>query len=234
MTSDELSLFNISLNQPAETSVVLAESVDDTVFNLPSLEEDLARALESRHDIRKSRLELEEQNLSFKQNKLNTLPSLFADLFASAGRSFDTHQLWDYNYGISAGISFDLGFFYIDKKRERENFALANKNAHLSFEETLRSMRDDIVSLRNNLILKMQSLEISSLRLQAATEKFEATQIKYQNGLMSATDLTFARQEMVSAQINNLTLITDLAIEKLRYQYAVGQNIFSYSLEDLK
>lgn len=231
---DALSSFNISLNQPAETKITLAEDIDDSLFELPSLEEDLARALENRHDIRRSRLELEEQDLSFKQNKLNTLPSLSVDLFGSTGRSFDRHEVWDYNYGISAGVSFDFGFFYIDKKRERENYFLTNQNAHLNYEETLRHMRDDIVSVRNNLILKMQSLEISALRLEAATQKFEATQTKYQNGLMSATDLTFARQEMVSAQINHLTLITDLAIAKLRYQYAIGQNIFEYSLEDLK
>ena len=79
----------------------------------------------------------------------------------------------------------------------------------------------------------MKSLEISELRLQAATQKFEATQTKYKNGLMSATDLTVAQQSMVSAQIDHARLLTDLEITKLRYQYAVGQNIFEYSLEDL-
>jgi len=38
---------------------------------------------------------------------------------------------------------------------------------------------------------------------------------------------------MVSAQIENARLLTDLEITKLRYQYAIGQNIFEYTLEDL-
>ncbi len=231
--ANALTAFNIALNQPTETEITLDETLDKTALALPSLDQDLTQALAHRHDVRERRLQLRQQDIAFKQGKLNTLPSLFVDLFGSTGRGFNGHELWNYNYGMAAGISFDLGFLYIDKYRTRQNLARTHENAQLDFEQFLRSMRDDVVQTRNALALKMQSMEISDLRLQAATQKFEATQTKYKNGLMSATDLTVAQQAMVSAQIEHARLLTDLEITKLRYQYAIGQNIFDYSSEDL-
>ena len=231
--ANALTAFNIALNQPTETEITLDETLDKTVTTLPPLDTDLTNALAHRHDVRERRLRLKQQDIAFKQGKLNTLPSLFVDLFGSTGRGFNRHELWDYNYGVAAGITFDLGFLYVDKYRTRQNLARTHENAQLGFEQFLRSMRDDVVQTRNALSLKMQSMEISDLRLQAATQKFEATQTKYKNGLMSATDLTVAQQAMVSAQIENARLLTDLEITKLRYQYAIGQNIFEYTLEDL-
>lgn len=231
--ANALTAFNIALNQPTETEITLDETLDKTLVPLPSLDTDLTQALAQRHDVRERRLQLKQSDIAFKQGKLNTLPSLFVDLFGSTGRGLNGHELWNYNYGVAAGITFDLGFFYLDKYRTRQNLSRTHDNAYLSFEQFLRSMRDNVVQTRNALALKMQSMEISDLRLQAATQKFEATQTKYKNGLMSATDLTVAQQAMVSAQIEHARLLTDLEIMKLRYQYAIGQNIFDYSLEDL-
>lgn len=231
--ANALTAFNIALNQPTETEITLDETLDKTVIPMPSLDTDLTNALAHRHDVREHRLQLKQDDIAFKQGKLNTLPSLFVDLFGSTGRGLNGHELWNYNYGVAAGVRFDLGFFYVDKYRTRQNLARTHENAQLDFEQFLRSMRDDVVQTRNALALKMQSMEISDLRLQAATQKFEATQTKYKNGLMSATDLTVAQQAMVSAQIEHARLLTDLEITKLRYQYAVGQNIFEYTLEDL-
>ena len=231
--ANALTAFNIALNQPTETEITLDGTLDKEVTPLPSLDTDLTNALAYRHDVREHRLQLKQEDIAFKQGKLNTLPSLFVDLFGSTGRGLNGHELWNYNYGISAGIMFDLGFLYIDKYRTRQNLARTHENAELEFEQFLRSIRDDVVQSRNALSLKMQSMEISDLRLQAAIQKFEATQTKYKNGLMSATDLTVAQQAMVSAQIEHARLLTDLEITRLRYQYAVGQNIFEYTLEDL-
>lgn len=228
-----LTSFNISINQPGDTPITLDETLDTSIIHLPSLDTDLTNALAHRHDIRLERLNLEQQNISVRVGKLNTLPSVYVDLFASTGRSLNRHEWWGYNYGVSAGISFDLGFLYIDKWRTRQNLERTKENAYLSFEQFLRSLRDDVVQRRNALLLKQQSLEISKLRLEAANQKFEATQTKYKNGLMSATDLTVARQEMISAQIEHARLITELTDTKMRYQYAIGQNIFDYTLEDL-
>ncbi|MBQ3667357.1 MAG: TolC family protein, partial [Elusimicrobiaceae bacterium] len=201
--ANALTAFNIALNQPTETEVTLDETLDKTVTPLPSLDTDLTNALAHRHDVRERRLQLKQDDIVFKQGKLNTLPSLFVDLFGSTGRGLNGHELWNYNYGVAAGVTFDLGFFYVDKYRTRQNLARTHENAQLNFEQFLRSMRDDVVQTRNALALKMQSMEISDLRLQAATQKFEATQTKYKNGLMSATDLTVAQQAMVSAQIEH-------------------------------
>ena len=230
--ANALTSFNISLNQPVDTEITLDNKIDQTLIKLPTLDKDLAQALERRHDARKRRLQLEQQKITLKTGKLNTLPSVYAGLSASTGRGFDSHEQWDYSYGISAGISFDLGFFYINKKRQRENLKRNYENALLSHEQFLRSLRDNVVQSRNALELKMQSIKISELRVQSATQKFEATQNKYKNGLMSATDLTLALQEMTSAQVNHATLMTELAVAKLKYRYAIGENIFVYSPEE--
>ena len=231
--ANALTAFNIALNQPTETEITLDETLDKTVTSLPPLDTDLTNALAHRHDVRERRLQLRQQDIAFKRDKLDTLPSVFVDLFGTTGRGLSGHEQWNYNYGVSAGVTFDLGFFYLDKYRTRQNLIRTHENARLEFEQFLRSLRDDVVQTRNALSLKMQSMEISQLRLQAATQKFEATQTKYKNGVMSATDLTVAQQAMVSAQIEHARLLTDLEITKLRYQYAVGQNIFEYTLEDL-
>lgn len=232
--ANALTSFNISLNQPVETEIRLDEKIDQALITLPKLDKDLAQALERRHDARKRRLQLEQQEITLRRGKKSLLPSLYAGLNASTGRSFDTHDQWGYSYGISAGISFDLGFFYKDKARQRQTLERNYENALLSHEQFLRTLRDNVVQSRNSLELKMQSMKISELRVRSATQKFEATQNKYKNGLMSATDLTIALQEMTSAQVNHATLVTELAVMKLKYRYAIGENIFEYSMEDFK
>ena len=231
--ANKLKNFNIAINRPIEAHAVLDEHISEDIAPLPSLEEDLTRALAHRYDARTRRLTLRQSDLSYTQSQLNTLPSVFVNLFASTGRGLNHHELWDYNYGISAGVSFYLGFFYIDKYRSRQTNRLENENAHLDYEQFLRSLRDAVVEARNALLLKMQSLDISKLRLQAAEEKFSATQLKYKNGLMSATDLTVSRQEMISAQVDYATLLSELTITRLRYKYALGEKIYDYQPEDL-
>ncbi|MBO4556384.1 MAG: TolC family protein [Elusimicrobiales bacterium] len=232
--ANALTAFNIALNQPIDTEISLDEKISQDIIKLPMLDKDLAKALEHRHDARKRRLQLEQQKINLKLGKLNTLPSLHAGLSASTGRGFNHHEQWGYNYGISAGISFDLGFFYINKMRQRHNLERNYENSLLNNEQFLRTLRDNVVQSRNTLELKMQSIKISELRVKSATQKFEATQNKYKNGLMSATDLTLALQEMTSAQVNHATLMTELAIAKLKYKYALGENIYTYLPEDLQ
>ena len=231
--ANKLKNFNIALNRPIEAHAVLDEHISEDFAPLPSLEEDLTHALAHRYDARTRQLALRQSDLAYTQSQLNTLPSIFVNLFASTGRDLGYHKLWDYNYGISAGISFDLGFFYLDKYRTRQSNLLTNENAHLEYEQFLRTLRDAVVEARNSLLLKMKSLDISKLRLQAAEEKFAATQLKYKNGLMSATDLTVSRQEMISAQVNYATLLSELTITRLRYKYALGEKIYDYQPEDL-
>lgn len=225
--------FNLALNRPVESKTALDETISEELPALPSLDADLTAALAHRYDARTRRLRLKQSDVTKTINNLNTLPSVYADLFAATGRGLNSHELWEYNYGVSAGISFDIGFFYLDKYRNRQNIRLANENAHLEYEQFLRSLRDAVVEARNALALKMRSLEISKLRLQAAEQKFEATQLKYKNGLMSATDLTVARQEMISAQVSYATLLCDLTITRLRYRYALGEQIYDYKPEKI-
>ncbi|MGN1057745.1 MAG: TolC family protein, partial [Candidatus Avelusimicrobium sp.] len=225
--------FNIALNRPVQSPAELDDHISEEMPKMLTLDADLTSALAHRYDARTRRLRLRQSDVSQTLENLNTLPLVFVDLFASTGRGFNSHELWEYNYGISAGISFDIGFFYLDKYRTRQNIRLSNDNAHLEYEQFLRSLRDSVVEARNALLLKMRSLEISKLRLQAAEQKFEATQLKYKNGLMSATDLTVARQEMISAQVSYATLVCELTISRLRYRYALGEQIYDYKPENI-
>lgn len=231
--ANALKNFNISLNRPLETPVQLEENTSLHLPELPSLDADLTQALAHRYDARIRRLSLKQADLSKTIDSLNTLPNAYVNLFANTARGFNHHELWDYNYGISAGLSFDIGFFYLNKYRERKNIQITNQNDHLEYEQFLRSLRDAVVEARNALLLKMRSMEISDLRLKAATQKFEATQQKYKNGLMSATDLTVARQEMISAQVGFATLQSELLLTRLKYRYALGEKIYDYTPEDL-
>lgn len=231
--ANALKNFNIAINRPVEAPAALDGHISQDLPQLPPLDQDLTAALANRYDARIQRLRLKQQDVSKTIGSLDALPSVFVDLFANTGRSFSSHELWDYNYGISAGISFDIGFLYFNKYREYQNTRLTNQNAHLEYEQFLRSLRDNVVETRNTLLLKMRSLEISRLRLQTATQKFDATQLKYKNGLMGATDLTVARQELISAQVDYATLLSELTLSRLRYQYALGETLYDYQPEGL-
>ena len=231
--ANALKNFNIAINRPVEAPAALDGHISQDLPQLPPLDQDLTAALANRYDARIQRLRLKQQDVSKTIGSLDALPSVFVDLFANTGRSFSFHELWDYNYGISAGISFDIGFLYFNKYREYQNTRLTNQNAHLEYEQFLRSLRDNVVETRNTLLLKMRSLEISRLRLQTATQKFDATQLKYKNGLMGATDLTVARQELISAQVDYATLLSELTLSRLRYQYALGETLYDYQPEGL-
>ena len=230
--ANALKNFNIAINRPVEAPAVLDDEISQDVSALPTLDQDLTTALANRYDARVQRLTLKQQDITKTLGNLDALPSVFVDLFANTGRSFSYHELWDYNYGISAGISFDIGFLYFNKYRNRQNTQIANQNAHLEYEQFLRTLRDNVVESRNTLLLKMRSLDISRLRLQTATQKFDATQLKYKNGLMGATDLTVARQELISAQVNYATLLSEVTLSRLRYRYALGEKLYDYQPEE--
>lgn len=232
--ANALKNFNIALNRPVEAPAELDEQTEQDLSPLPPLNEDLTNALAHRYDARVQRLTLKQSDIAQTLGKLDSLPSVFVDLFANTGRGFTSHELWNYNYGISAGISFDIGFLYLNKYRERQNVKLTNQNAHLEYEQFLRTLRDNVVEARNTLLLKIRSLEVSRLRLQTATQKFDATQLKYKNGMMSATDLTVARQELISAQVDYATLLSELTLSRLRYRYALGEQLYAYQPEELK
>lgn len=231
--ANALKNFNIALNRPVDSPVQLDEKITLELSALPPLEQDLTQALANRYDARIERLALKQSDITRTLGNLETLPAVFVNLFAATGRGFDSHQLWDYNYGISAGISFDIGFLYFNKYRNRQNARLENESAHLEYEQFLRSLNNDVVQTRNALLLKMHSLEISKLRLESASQKFDATQLKYKNGLMSATDLTVARQELISAQVDYATLLSDLTLARLRYKHALGEPLYDYRPEEL-
>ena len=197
--ANALKNFNIAINRPIEAPARLDENIPQDLPALPPLDQDLTTAIAHRYDARTRRLSLKQSDITQTLGNLNTLPSVFVDLFANTGRGFSTHEKWDY----------------------------------LEYEQFLRSLRDDVVETRNTLSLKMRSLEISKLRLQAATEKFDATQLKYKNGLMGATDLTVARQELISAQVDYATLLSELTLSRLRYQYALGEQLYDYKPEGL-
>ena len=52
--------------------------------------------------------------------------------------------------------------------------------------------------------------------------------------MMSATDLTVARQELISAQVDYATLLAELTLSRLRYRYALGEQLYAYQPEELK
>jgi len=219
-----LAHFNLAVDRPLQAPVKLDDALHDIDSQLPSLEEDIAFAFENRYDARLQKFALEKADITLLLNRLNTLPSVYVNVFASTSRGLTSHELWGYNYGVSAGIRFDLGFLYLDKYRSRQSAKMSWKNTQLSFEEFSRNVRENVLEQRNALAVKLKSFEISLLRVQAAEQRFENTQIKYNNGVtgVTATDLTQARQEMVSAQINHAQLTTEILTAQLRYRYALG------------
>lgn len=225
--------FNLSLSRAQNAPVKLQQ--EETSFLTPaSLEQSLQEALENRHDVRLQRLTLQQEDIALLQAKLAVLPTFYAGAFADTSRRLNHHELWGYNYGLNAGIRFDLGFFYLDKYRTRQNAVLDHTNAYWRFEQFLRTIRKHVTQSQNALQLQLKSVEISRLRMQAAEQKFESMQKKYQNGLCSATDLTVNRQEMVSAQVSHATLLTDVILTQLNYQYELGRSIYSPSEDLLK
>ncbi len=219
-----------NFNSPIGRAIDAPVKTDDD-FNLntgllPPLAQDIALAMENNYEAQINKFTLQKENAQKKISRLNKLPSVFLDLFANTGRRFDEHENWRYDYGATAGIRFDLGFFYIDKARDIQNTSTEYENAKLAYEQTARSVRDNLVSARYDLENKMQTLELQKIRLDIARQSYDAVQKKYANGLADATALTLRRQELLTAQVSYARVLCDITLSRFKYKNALGEDLF--------
>jgi len=229
--ADKLKDFNIAINRPPEEEVIVDEKVNAEIPDLPPLEEDYAYAVKHSYSIRQDRITLKTDDINTRKSLNTNYLSASVDMNAGTGRSFDYSDSWDWTYGISASIGFDLGFFGIDKKREKENILYAAQNDKLTYEQNLRDLRSSVIASRNSLIYKKESIDVYKLKYQISQEKFDKLQEKYKSGAASATDLSVARDDLIEAQINYEEQLCNITIAEMSYKNTLGKPIYEYKVK---
>ena len=178
----------------------------------------IQRAEETRADLRLARSALRISELEISKQKGAYLPTVTAD----AGYVWQKTTFPSDRYGYAAlrmavpiWTSGEIGA-RITLARERQ------RQARLAYEETLRTVREDVRRALLNLETAETSLQLSREQLQAAEAEYEQVSDLYRN--QEATSLDIQSSEATLADARRAVVVSDLArlLAELEVYFAAG------------
>jgi outer membrane protein len=178
----------------------------------------IQRAEETRADLRLARSALRISELEISKQKGAYLPTVTAD----AGYVWQKTTFPSDRYGYAAlrmsvpiWTSGEIGA-RITVARER------TRQARLAYEETLRTVREDVRRALLNLGTAETSLQLSREQLEAAEAEYEQVSDLYRN--QEATSLDIQSSEATLADAKRAVVVSDLArlLAELEVYFAVG------------
>ncbi len=178
----------------------------------------IQRAEETRADLQLARSQLRIAELEISRQKGAYLPTVTAD----AGYTWQKTTFPSDRYGYAAlrmtvpiWTSGEIGA-RITLARERE------RQARLAYEETLRTVREEVRRALLNLETAETSLQLSREQLQAVEAEYEQVSDLYRN--QEATSLDIQSSEATLADARRAVVVSDLArlLAELEVYFAAG------------
>ncbi len=220
--NEQLALF---LNLPVEDGIILDTLVgysDVTGLELPD-EEEIARCVDKRDDVRALALEIDILNTVRKAQRSDYLPNIFGfynHKFSNDDPQYDDDELishWNVGVALDWKI-FDWGATYreLQKTDDRlEQLKLAHK-----------SLRDKIeVEIRDkyrNLVEKVESVEIAEKGIANARRALEIAELQYSEGLITDVELRNTHLLFSAARLQLVQAYTAREITLAEYTFARG------------
>lgn len=222
-------MLKYALGMDMDQPIVLS---DTNVVTTMADAEGLLSAPEEYHDrteynMLQTQLRLYKYDL--KRHKLSGLPSI--GTFISAGYNYSSNNFEDLNYlhdkyqfNSYWGLSVRMPLFDGGQRFNRVRQAKLNVTKTRNSIDNLKLAIDFQVdqsrtSYKNSLL----ALESQKRNLELATSVFDLSQKKYKAGVGSNSEVTFAQNQMLTAQNNYFSAMLDVVNSKSDLQKALGQ-----------
>ncbi len=214
-----------------------AEAALDTDLALgttvpPLLSDGLRAAMLQRPEMRKSRVEVLQAELSHRLARISAGPTLSLD--------FDASHAWSGSYGRSSldfgagsavyGLSLRLalpGSFNLYSQLQDVRASSADlRRAHESAESLRRSVRQEVYEAHIGLTRALRSYEISQRKEEISRQNLDIGREEYSQGSADVIRLSQAQSDFVNAQAERLTALHDAKINTVRWKRAIGEPIW--------
>lgn len=222
--------FNMSLYRSPRGEVQLDDVSSTAAVAGPSLEADLAYALENRVEIKLAGADLDKSRLDLRKSRLNILPNLSAD--ASYNRqglgSWGRPSAGTVNpvYSLALSLSLPLGpeTFSDVKNYTASSIGLARQERALYALKL--GIERELASQALALETALKTYEVSRMKADIARQSLEIVKTKYAEGRAGFIDLSDSQSADLGAQSDLANALYDLLLARANYDKAVGRRLW--------
>lgn len=202
-------LLEITDSRPFDIAGLQTTSDDVTMQAIPNVQEVYQAALNSRPEIKSSRLNVDAAELDIDIAKAGYYPSIslsagIGDSHYSGSRESAGEQMRQ-NLSASAGVTLSIPLF--DNKRNKTNVKKAKldkMDSELQLLDQQKQLYSTIEEYWLNAYSNQQQYVAALAQLKSAQSSYELLDEQFKNGLKNIVELMNGRDELMSAQQNKL------------------------------
>lgn len=232
-------LLKFQMNYPFEQELLLTGSLESEALQQVEVPDVTEWEYSNRPDYQVLQANYELQKLNIRNKYAEALPSISA--FANLGYStqspdfggiFKTEANFSGNdqigpdkwYGYSTlGLRLSWNLFTgLQRSYQIQQEKLSLSKIDNGFKSLEKSIELDIQKSRDNLKDALDALDVQSENVALATNIFEITQVKYQEGVGSSLEVIEADTDLKEAQTNYYNALYDAIIAQLELKKALG------------
>ena len=212
------------INMPQNEELILTDTLSDE--ELRSNIWDSSYNYNDRKDIQLYTTNVKLQEYNVKQYKLSRIPTLSATAaYSKAAYASDLSSVWDVWYpasyiGLNINVPIFGGFYKTTKIHEAE-YSLRQANNNLA--QLKSSVDNDVTQARISMKSALATIDNQKQNIQLAQSVYDATKLKYEQGLGNNQETYDAQTQLEVAQNNYYSALYDAIIAKINYLQATGK-----------
>jgi outer membrane protein TolC len=214
-----------SIGLPQQDSIILKEELTTASIKENILDESFK--YEDRAEVRTLNLTKELQKLDVRRNKLGYLPTVaIASSYSVTGQGpkfftdGDTRWLKSSYIGLNVSIPIFDGF---QRKYRVVQSQLNVEKVENTIENVKQAIDFEQVATKESLRNALLNLDAQERNMQLAERVYNATKLKFEQGLGSSFEVLQADADFQTAQSNYFNALYNATVAKISYQYSLGK-----------
>ncbi|TLX74906.1 TolC family protein [Labilibacter sediminis] len=202
-----------------DTQIQITEGVKENIA-LPDLSNGISTAMAERQELKILDGQIELSNYQKKLVNADFLPQLGAQV---GYQHYKVGDLLDQgNFAVGASLSIPI--FHWNEKKHKKTVAKSRvERARLNYSDTQDMLQLEVQQVMIKLQEGYEYVLLSQKNKQEAQESLEETEVSFEVGLNTTTDLLNAQAAWQNALAQEISALTEFEILKTRYQKAIGQ-----------
>lgn len=167
------------------------------------------------------------QKLDVKRNKLGALPTVALSGNYSVngiGKKFftDASTFWFKSAYIGLNVNVPI-FDGFQRKYKVQQSQLTLEKLNNNLDNVKQAIDFEQVATKENLTTALANLDLEQKNLNLALRVYNATKIKFQQGIGSSFEVLQANTDYQTAQANYFNALYNATVAKISYQYSLGK-----------
>lgn len=219
---------NLILFVGIDDKILIKPNVSNINHQVSSQNENfyLQKAFENNPQMKMSETQIEIAEKNLELTKADKLPTLagFAGYNATRPMTSTTPALDYYsnNYQVGLNLSYNIESLFKNKKKALIDEELIIQ-AELRQEAVEQQIEADVNSAYNNYRQSVKQKEVSLINEEAATENYRITKLKYDNQLVTITEIIDASNTKLQAELQTIDDETAIILNYVRLLRVTGQ-----------